>query len=196
MMPFKTLLTIGTLAVLLMPYGVVAYDPPNETLTNENVYEGFILPPNRRNVKAQTERQRQESAERRAAEQAAAGFGQGATDEDGNLEWADEEEETSDEEASMEDILKSLEESISAMNEQQDSTESKRDQRLLERMQLERDIQQLQLQFRGAAPLQSPLHGGAPLAGTGPATIAAAGCLAGAAWWTMRRAGKKLTRLR
>lgn len=192
-MPSKTAVTIGTLIGVLLPISAGAYTPPNEVLTNENVYEGFILPPNKRSVQQRVEEQRIASETRRNQEQA------GIFEED--EEPVDDEEEpavaaSSGSDSRLEEILSSIEKSLSAKGEQ-DAAVSRERQRLMDRIaiqELEREL------LRGAAPeiyagdTMVTLRPGAPLQPTGPASMAAGACLAAAGLWTVLRAGRMQTK--
>lgn len=188
-MPSKTLITLGTLIGFLLPMSAQAYVPPNEVLTDENVYEGFMLPPTKRTVQQRAEEQRLKSQQRREAEQAGI---LGGDDEEMPAEEEETDATVDETDPDLEDILQSLEESLMLFTEQQNSTEAKRRQRLLDRIETEQQLNGaagVEYQY-GNGTLASQLHGGAPLAPTGPASIVAGLCLLAAGLWTVMRAGR------
>jgi hypothetical protein len=131
-----------------------------------------LLPPTKREARDRAREQQKRSADRRREEQASIFVSQQKEDaasegEDGNLAKK----------------VSSLENAINTLIDQEGTTESRRTDRLLER------IEQSQAQLRAPAP--QPLRGGAgPLIGTGLETFIAFGAVAAAALWTLRRAKK------
>lgn len=196
-----TLLTAAIAAVLLLPGSAYAYTPPQDALFDENIDDGFLLPPTKREVDARVAEQQRQSAARRAQEQAAT-YGGGTVEDEEIQEEDDLHGAASDEEddagsttddPELSDVLKSIEQTLSGIREDSQSVENRRRERLLER--LEEDG----TGTRNAAPDyryngQEEFHSGAPLAHTGPESWLAGGVLAGAIGWTLwrsRRMGRQ-----
>ncbi len=194
----KLLLSIAyTLSSAFLPLTAHAYLTPDQVLDDEDYSARFYEPPpSKREINDVVRKQQEASAARRQAEWDA------AHPEEETHEAAPDEEATNEEPSDIEDLIKALEQynnDQAAAEDTEDDGDSvvltageKRDLRLVERL---RDRQMTESDDRYTAWLATQgggktLHSGAPLTGTGPATVLVTLAIAAAIGETWRRVRK------
>jgi hypothetical protein len=199
-------LSLATLSLLglLMPMSAVAYVSPDDILLQDSLLNNFTAPPTARETENVAASQRETSAERRAREQAEYFAAQRGGTEDEYLYGAAPAQSGSDDE--LTDVLADLRDTIAGLKDEQDSIESRRQQRLLDR------IEENQESYHSGAPLDGKggcvpsgkgtdgkgmdgkggcvINSGAPLNESGPGTWFAIGFVCLALWATLRKAAK------
>lgn len=194
MMSRYTLLSIGMMLTgVALPLQVAAYVPPEDVLDDEefNISQYFTPPPSAREAEAVWDAQNSSAAARRAAEQQALYDAQHpqeepetmhgaapATEDDMGPEW--------------EALIKALEalSQDEADNSAQLSAEELRNQRILNRIEVQQAQAEYQAQLQALGLVggnDETLHSGAPLSETGPAAVLTVLAIAGALGVTMRR---------
>lgn len=163
MMSSTQILRALTLTTLLIPGVAFAYLSPEEVLSSDQNAGFYDPPPSPREAEAAQAAQQSSDAERRRLEQEAL-F-----------------QKSSMSSAGSDDALHG------AAPETDPASLSTTDQRILERVK----AQQMQAEIEARAQVlasQQSLHGGAPLANSGPASIVIAFVMAGAGIWTIWKA--------
>ncbi len=165
MMSSPHILRAALLGTLLIPGAALAYLSPEEVLSsdqNAGIY--FDRPPTPRQAQAAQAAQQSSDAARRKAEQDALMMTSSASS------------------SSVDDTLHSA-----APVDGSTTSLSATDQRILERVKADQMRAEIEARAQVLASQQS-LHGGAPLANSGPASTTIAFLLAGAGIWTIWKA--------
>jgi hypothetical protein len=184
MMPKQNLLSALVLALTLLPVAAHAYTDPQEALSGDQFVDGILVPPTPEQARQRAAEQRKKSADLRAAAQAAT-FGGGAVSSASSSEATH--GAAGDGEAVSPDlmnVLTSIEQTLSDIKGDSVQSQTLRRERALARLEAieaERDTQGDVAYINGG----QQMHGGAPLASTGPETWMAGGALALAVAWTL-----------
>jgi hypothetical protein len=198
MMRVHTLPLAGSLLLgVLLPMSTVAYVTPDQVLMDDAFTNNFIPPPSTRSTDEASAYQNLTAKQRREQEQAAY-FAAQREESDETLYGAAGEGTSNPE---LTDVLSDLQQTIEDLKNQQDSEESKRNQRILDRIANQQET------LHGGAPLDGKggcvtdgkgavdgkggcINSGAPLNESGAGTWAAIafGCMA--VFWTLRKATK------
>lgn len=173
-------LTLCGLLLVLVPSTALAYVTPEEVLSEEDLSVRFFEPPpSRRSIPDQQEASRLEAQQRREQIQQELYNQQNGTADAGQAQQENEE------------VLHGAAPEAPAMpavQQQSQSGLSEREQRILERISVRQENGGYVLQQAGNTV--ETLHGGAPLAETGPATVVATLAILVAGSITLRRMGQ------
>lgn len=176
---------------LMLPMQAHAYLSPEDVLYDDSgIY--VAPPPNARSAADVQRAQQERSAARRQAEWEAL-FADQEDEEEPVHAAAPEEPAEEDEQTQLEAILQKL----SELEEAENSDESRREERILERIEEEQLRQRYGLSNGGQVlGGNEVLHSGAPLSDTGPGLILSLVTLLGASAWTLWKARKLEARAR
>lgn len=182
MMPTPTLSTAIILALVAIPVTATAYIPPQDKIYSDEFIGGILVPPSRREAEERVKRQNAESKARREAEQAAT-FGGGAVAEEDDEPMhaaADDEGTVSPD---LVNVLTSIEQTLADIKNDSTNSATLRRERALARL----EAIEAQREDGNVAYINGgeQLHGGAPLAPTGPETWMTGGALTLAVAWTL-----------